>query len=84
MKENRRWSCICPRSAKERSTVQRGFTHCVFFKQPFSVMDMGKLRGKLKTLIDTVILKNESKELHLSFGLYAASVWFSSGAHQTT
>lgn len=36
-------------------------------------MDMGKLRGKLKTLIDTVILKSESKELHLSFGLYAAS-----------
>lgn len=55
-----------------------------FFKQPFSVMDMGKLRGKLKTLIDTVILKSESKELQLSFGLYAASVWFSSGAHQTT
>lgn len=55
-----------------------------FFKQPFSVMDMGKLRGKLKTLIDTVILKSESKELHLSFGLYTASVWFPSGAHQTT
>lgn len=47
-------------------------------------MGMGKLRGILKTLIDIVILKSESKELHLSFGLYTANIWFSSGAHQTT